>query len=51
MARLKKVKVIAVIEFYQKEDESDDEMLNIVKVAIENYVGPVNHIEKSGEQE
>ena len=46
MAELKKVHVTVVIEFFQKSDESDDEMLNIVKEAVEHNVGYVSEISK-----
>lgn len=46
MAKLKKVCVLAIIEFFQKDDETDDEMLNIVRIAIDRNVGEVKHIGK-----
>lgn len=41
-----KVHVLAIIEFFQKDGETDDEMLNAAKEAIEMNVGTVNHIGK-----
>lgn len=41
-----KVHITAVIEFFQKTDETDDEMLNVAKMAIENNIGKVIDISK-----
>lgn len=41
-----KVHLSVVIEFFQKTDETDDEMLNVAKMAIEDNIGKVIDISK-----
>ena len=48
---MKKVFVMAIIEFCQKDDEPDDAMLEIVKDSIETNVAPVHIIKKIKENE
>lgn len=41
-----KVHLTAVIEFFQKTGETDNEMLNVAKMAIEENIGKVIDISK-----